>query len=169
MLPGTGVLYRRTGRWEPAPAALRFSVDNVNAGVNDYLPAQAVFPASVTFVFGIDSLKLGVKRRVGLFFKNLWNGFPPPGIRLTYAWGNGLPVGSMYRLREEETVFVVAGPEEAGKTISSTRRIGDDFRAAYGRPPKGPVTEVRVNARRPSREKGPAHATITVRFPAAQE
>jgi len=166
MLPGTGVSYRRTGRWEAAPAALRFSVDNVNAGVNDYQPAEAVFPASVTFAFGNDSLKLGVKRRVGLFFRNLWNGFPPPGIRLTYAWGNGLPVGSMYRLWEEETVFVVAGPEEAGKTISSTRRLGDDFRAAYGRPPKGPVTEVRVGARRPSREKGPVRATITVRFPA---
>ena len=101
--------------------------------------------------------------------KQLWNGFTPSGIRLTYAWGNGLPVGSMYRLWEEETVFVVAGPEEAGKTISSTRRLGDDFRAAYGRPPNGPVTEVRVSARRPSREKGSVHASITVRFPAPPE
>jgi hypothetical protein len=66
-------------------------------------------------------------------------------------------------------VFVVAGPEEAGKTISSTRSLGDDFRAAYGRPPNGPVTEVRVSARRPSREKGPVHASITVRFPAPPE
>jgi len=165
MPPGTGVSYRRNGRWEPAPAAIRFTADNVNARANDYLPGEAVFPASVTFVFGDDSLKMGARRRVGLFFKQLWNGFTPSGIRLTYAWGNGLPVGSMYRLWEEETVFVVAGPEEAGKTISSTRRLGDDFRAAYGRPPKGPVTEVRVSARRPSREKGTVRGSITVRFP----
>ncbi|HQU13204.1 MAG TPA: DUF3047 domain-containing protein, partial [Thermodesulfobacteriota bacterium] len=164
--PGTGVSYRLVGRWAPAPAALRLAVDNVNAGENDYLPRQAIFPASVTFVFGDDSLKLGVKKRIGLFFKRLWYGFTPSGIRLTYAWGNGLPVGSMYRLWDEETVFVVAGPEEAGKTISSTRRLGDDFSAAYGRPPKGPVTEVRVSARRPSSEKGPAHVSVTVRFPA---
>lgn len=164
MSPGTGVSYRRIGRREPAPAALRFSADNVNARGNDYLPGEAIFPVSVTFVFGDDSLKLGAKRRVGLFLKQLWNGFTPSGIRLTYAWGNGLPVGSMYRLWEEETVFVVAGPEEAGKTISSTRRLGDDFRAAYGRPPNGPVTEVRVNARRPSREKGPVRGSITVRL-----
>jgi hypothetical protein len=72
----------------------------------------------------------------------------------------------MYRLWEEETVFIVAGPEEAGKTISSIRRLGDDFRAAYGRPPNGPVTEVRASARRPSRMKGPVHTSITVRFPA---
>ena len=169
MSPGTGVLYRRVGRWEPAPAALRFAADNVNVRGNDYLPGEAVFPASVTFVFGKDSLKLGSKKRLGLFLKQLRNGFTPSGIRLTYAWGNGLPVGSMYRLWEEETVFVVAGPEEAGKTISSTRRLGDDFRAAYGRPPNGPVTEVRVSARRPSREKGPVRASITVRFPVAQE
>jgi hypothetical protein len=169
MSPGTGVSYRRVGRWEPAPAALRFAVDNVNAGGNDYLPGEAVFPASVTVVFGKDSLKLGAKSRLWLFLQQVWNGFTPSGIRLTYAWGNGLPVGSMYRLWEEETVFVVAGPEEAGKTISSTRRPGDDFRAAYGRPPNGPVTEVRVSARRPSREKGPVRASITVRFPVAQE
>ena len=167
--PGTGVLYRRVGRWEPAPATLRFAADNVNVRGNDYLPGEAVFPASATFVFGKDSLKLGAKKRLGLFLKQLRRGFTPSGIRLTYAWGNGLPVGSMYRLWEEETVFVVAGPEEAGKTISFTRRLGDDFRAAYGRPPNGPVTEVRVSARRPSREKGPVRASITVRFPAAQE
>ncbi|MCL5883819.1 MAG: DUF3047 domain-containing protein [Deltaproteobacteria bacterium] len=165
MPPGTGVVYARTGSWSPGTANLRFAVDNVNAGENDYLPGEAVFPASVTFVFGKDSLKLGAKRRLGLFLRQLRYGFTPSGIRLTYAWGNGLPVGSMYRLWEEETVFVVAGPEEAGKTISSTRRLGDDFRAAYGRPPKGPVTEVRVSARRPSREKGPVHGSITVRFP----
>jgi hypothetical protein len=169
MAPGTGVLYRRVGRWEPGPAALRFAADNVNVRGNDYLPGEAVFPASVTFVFGKDSLKLGMKKRLGRFMKQLWNGFTPSGIRLTYAWGNGLPVGSMYRLWEEETVFVVAGPEEAGKTISATRHLGDDFRAAYGRPPGGPVTEVRVSARRPSREKGPVRASITVRFPAPQE
>jgi len=166
MPPGTGVSYRRVGRWEPAPAALRFAMDNVNAGGNDYLQGEAVFPASVTFVFGKDSLKLGVKKRLSLFMRQLWSGFTPSGVRLTYAWGNGIPVGSMYRLWEEETVFVVAGPEEAGKAISSTRRLGDDFRAAYGRPPNGPVTEVRATARRPSREKGPLHGTITVRFPA---
>jgi len=165
MSPGTGVSYARAGRWNPGTADVRFAADNVNTGRNDYLPGEAVFPASVTFVFGNDSLTLGAKARVVLFFKQLWNGFTPSGIRLTYAWGNGIPVGSMYRLREEETVFIVAGPEEAGKTISSTRRLGDDFRAAYGRPPNGPVTEVRASARRPSRMKTPARASITVRFP----
>jgi len=169
MPPGMGVSYRYVGRREPAPAALRFAVDNVNARGNDYLPTEAIFPASVTFVFGKDSQKLGARARIGLFFQQLWRGFTPSGIRLTYAWGNGLPVGSMYRLREEETVFVVAGPEEVGKTISANRRLGDDFLAAYGRPPKGPVTEVRVSARRPSREKGPVRASITVRFPAPPE
>ena len=56
MSPGTGVSYRRVGRWEPAPAVLRFAADNVNVRGNDYLPGEAIFPASVTFVFGNDSL-----------------------------------------------------------------------------------------------------------------
>jgi len=169
MSPGMGVSYRRVDRWAPGSAALRFAVDNVNAGENDYLTGEAIFPASVTFVFGNDSLSIGWRRRVLLFMKQLSRGFTPSGVSLTYAWGNSVPVGSMYRLREEETVFVVAGPEEARKTISSTRRLADDFKAAYGRPPRGPVTEVRVIARRPSVEKGPAHASITVRFPVPAE
>lgn len=166
MPPGTGVSYRRVGRWEPAPAALRFAVDNVNARGNDYLPGEAIFPASVTFVFGDDSLKLGAKRRVGLLLEQIWNGFTPSGIRLTYAWGNRLPVGSMFRLWEEETVFILAGPDEIGKAVNSVRRLSDDFRAAYGRPPKGPVTEVVLRAGRPSGEKGAARSAVTVRFPA---
>ena len=169
MRPNTSISYRHVGPWAPGSAALRFGVDNVNAGRNDYLAAEAIFPASVTFVFGNDSLPLGTKARVGLFFKQIWYGFTPSGIRLTYAWGNGLPVGSMYRLWDEETVFVIAGPEEAGRTISSTRRLADDFAAAYGRAPRGPVTEVRVSARRPSNEKTPVRASITLRFPAPAE
>jgi hypothetical protein len=166
MSPGTGVSYTRTGNWEPGPAALRLAADNVNTGANDYFPGKAAFPASVTFVFGKDSLKLGAKQRVWLLLRQVWNGFTPSGIRLTYAWGNGLPVGSMYRLWEEETVFVVAGPEEAGKTVSTGRRLMEDFVAAYGRPPEGGVTKIRVTARRPSREKGPMRVSVTVRFPA---
>lgn len=166
MPPGTGVSYVRTGNWKPGPVALRFVADNVNSGGNDYFPGEAAFPASATFVFGKDSLKLGAKGRVWLFLRQVWNGFTPSGIRLTYAWGNGLPVGSMYRLWEEETVFVVAGPEEVGKTVSTARRLVDDFVAAYGHPPSGGVTEVRVSARRPSREKVPVRASVTVRFPA---
>ena len=169
MRPNTGVSYRLVGRWAAGSATFRFGVDNVNAVKNDYLPDEAIFPASVTFVFGNDSLNLGWKRRFVLFLTQLGKGFTPSGIRLTYAWGNGTPVGSMYRLWEEETVFVVAGPEEAGKTISSTRRLADDFSAAYGRPPKGPVTEVRVSARHRWSERRPLRASITLRFPAPPE
>src|SRR3989304_4709473 len=68
----------RTGRWEPGPAVLRFAADNVNSGRNDYFPGEAAFPASVTFVFGKDSLKLGGERRGS---PPLWQGVaggPPP-------------------------------------------------------------------------------------------
>lgn len=166
MPTGTGVSYALAGNWDPGPAVLRFAADNVNPSGNDYFPGEGAFPASVTFVFGRDSLKLGAKRRVWLFLRQVWNGFTPSGIRLTFAWGNGLPVGSMYRLWEEETVFVVAGPDEVGKTVSTARHLAEDFGAAYGRPPRGGVTEIRVSARRPSREKGPVKASVTVRFPA---
>jgi hypothetical protein len=164
--PGTGVTCSRTGRWTADNAVLQFSTDTINPGGNEYRVGETYFPASATFVFGKDSQRLGVKGRIWLFFRELRHGFRPSGIRLTYAWGNRLPVGSMYRLWEEETVFILAGPEEIGKNISTGRRLSEDFQAAYGRPPKGPVTEVLVEARRPSRETGPAHTAITLRYPA---
>jgi hypothetical protein len=163
--PGTGSAWYRDGSWTSDNTALEMSTDAVGPERNEYRAGEAGFPASVTFVYGKDALSLGAKERVKLFFRQMWNGFRPSGVRLTYAWGTRLPVGSMYRLWEEETVFILAGPEEAGKKIITARRLAQDFRAAYGRPPKGPVTKVLVEARRPSDAKGPAHTSITVRFP----
>ncbi len=73
----------------------------------------------------------------------------------------------MYRLWEEETVFILAGPEEAGKKISTARQPRNDFRAAYGRPPEGAGDEGSASRRggRPD-AKAPAQTSITVRFPA---
>lgn len=163
--PGTGVSYFRDGSWEADNVSLLMSTEPVAPGGDEYRPGGAKFPASVTFVFGRDSQPMGKWERVMLFFRKLRHGFRPPGIRLTYAWGTRIPVGSMYRLWEEETVFILAGREEAGKRISAVRSLVDDFVAAYGRPPKGPVTKVLVEAARPSGEKSSASTSITVRFP----
>jgi len=166
MPPGAGVAYERSGKWpSSSSASIRMYTDNVNATGNGYKPSEAFFPVSVTFAFGEDSLSLGWRERVSLFFQYLWSGFPPSGIRLTYAWGNRVPQGSMYRLRDEETVFVLAGGEEAGKETAVVRRLVDDFRAAYARDPKGPVTKVLVRSRRPSAEKGGLKAGVTLGFP----
>ena len=167
MAPGAGVSYERPGAWPPSSrVSIRMSTDNVNGTGNEYVPSEAFFPVSVTFAFGKDSLSLGFLSRVGLFFRHIWSGFPPSGIRLTYAWGNRVPQGSMYRLEEEETVFVVAGRDEAGKEISVVRLLSADFQAAYGRAPKGPVTAVLVRAVRPPGEIGPLKARVALGFPA---
>jgi hypothetical protein len=166
MAPGTSVQYERPGKWPAtSSASIRMYADNVNATGNGYVPSEAFFPVSVTFAFGEDSLSLGARQRISLFFQYIWSGFPPSGIRLTYVWGNRVPPGSMYRLREEETVFVLATAEEAGKEIGVVRRLAEDFRAAYARVPKGPVTKVLVRARRPSEERGSLKASVSLGFP----
>lgn len=164
--PGTTVAYSRDGSWTADNASLLMSTGPVAPGGKEYRPGEAMFPVSVTFVYGKDSLPMGKLERIKVFFRMLRHGFRPSGIRLTYAWGTRIPVGSMYRLWEEETVFILAGPEEAGRKISVVRSLAGDFRAAYGRPPKGPVTKVLVEAERPSGEKSPANTSVTVRFPA---
>ncbi len=166
MGPGTSVQYERQGNWPSVSSvSIRMFADNVNETGNGYVPSRAFFPVSVTFAFGEDSLDLGWRERVSIFFRQLWAGFPPSGICLTYAWGNRVPQGSMYRLWKEETVFVLAGGEEAGKEIALVRRLADDFRAAYARAPKGPVTKVLVRARRPSAEQGVLKARVALGFP----
>ena len=142
-----------------------FSEGN-NASSEAYSRGSAHFPVAVTAVFGKDSLDLPFRRRVLDFFSNLRHGFPPGGIRLTYAWGNDAPTGSMFRPVDEETVFVLAGEDERGKRIAATRDLAADFRAAYGRDPKGPVTRFIVRAGRPPEEKGPVKAGVRLALPA---
>jgi hypothetical protein len=166
--PGSGVVWDKKGSWTPGPEsalAIEFSCDGTNPSSNDYKEFDASFPVFVTAVFGRDSEDVPFKKRILGFFRNLWNGFPPGGIRLTYAVGNRVPVGSMYRLNEEQTVFTLAGEEEKGKTIQAKRNLREDFIAAYGRPPKGPVTRILAGAQRPSMEKGNLKGRIVLTLP----
>jgi hypothetical protein len=169
LAPGTGIAWEKKGTWDlPAGPFLsfEFASDGTNPSSEDYREFKARFPVSVTAVYGKDSQGLPWKKRVIDFFRKIRRGFPPGGIRLTYAFGNRVPVGSMYRLGEEETVFILAGEEEKGKKIQAKRNLKEDFQAAYGRDPKGPVTRIVVRAERPSRETGPIRASVRITLPA---
>jgi hypothetical protein len=168
LAPGTGVLWEKKMKRTLQPGDT-LAIEMVSTGINrasqDYRRYNAHFPISVIVVFGQDFESLTWKKRIADFFRAVWHGFSPGGIRLTYAYGSVVPVGSMYRLGEEETVFILAGEEEKGKKIDIVRNLRDDFRAAYGRDPKGPVTRIQVSAERPSRESGPIQAEIRITSP----
>ncbi|MGB7970997.1 MAG: DUF3047 domain-containing protein [Candidatus Deferrimicrobiaceae bacterium] len=168
LAPGTGVLWEKKGNKTLSPGDA-LVIEMISSGTNgtsrDYERYKAHFPVSVTVVFGKDTMDLPWKKRVGDFFRGIWYGFSPGGIRLTFAFGNSAPVGSMYRLGEEETVFLLGGKGERGKRIRVSRNLKEDFRAAYGRDPKGPVTRILVSAQRPSREDGPIETEIHLSSP----
>lgn len=166
LAPGTSLAWEKDGAWRSATVSAELFSEGTNASSEDYSRGNAHFPVAVTAVFGKDSLDLPFRRRVLDFFSNLRHGFPPGGIRLTYAWGNDAPTGSMFRPVDEETVFVLAGEDERGKRIAATRELVADFRAAYGRDPKGPVTKFIVRAGRPSGEKGAVKAGVLLALPA---
>jgi hypothetical protein len=164
--PGTGILYRfgaTSGQPPIGGLSLSVKADGCNLQSKDYHEGDASYVFSATAVFGEERQEIGWGKRVSRFFVRLWDGFPPSGIRLTYAWGCGAPVGSMFRIDDEETVFVVAGKDEAGKSIESKRTFSDDFQAAYGRLPKGPITGVGIRLERPSNEKGAVKASFEVK------
>ena len=166
--PGTGVAWEKKGIWDPEKGAvlsLELSSSGTNARSDDYRRFDARFPVSVTAIFGKDRQDLPWKTRVAGFFRKIRHGFAPGGIRLTYAFGNRAPVGSMYRLADEETVFILAGDEEKGKKVRSDRNLKEDFLAAYGRPPAGPVTGFVVRTDRPSGERGPLSAGVAIALP----
>ncbi len=166
--PGSGVEWEKKGGWDPAAGAalsLEFTVDGTNRSSDDYREFKARFPVSVTAVYGGESQGLTWRKRVGAFFRRIWNGFPPGGIRLTYAFGNAAPEGSMYRTDDEETVFILAGEDDKGKKIQARRDLKEDFLAAYGRNPKGLVTRIIVRAQRPSKEKGSLKGSVVLKLP----
>lgn len=167
LAPGTGIALENGDRRPVAggeTASITLFADDVNRTSRDYEADESHFPVSVTFVFGEDRIHRPLKRRVLAFFSNLVHGFPPAGVRLTYAWGNRVPAGSMYRLAEGETVFTLAGEDDAGRRVTARRHLSDDFAAAYGRPPSGPVTGVIIRAERPRREKGSCRAAALLVF-----
>jgi hypothetical protein len=168
LLPRTGVVWEKKGSWDLAKGAaisLELFSSGTNGASGDYWKYEAHFPVAVTVVFGKDRQDLPWKTRVAGFFRKIWHGFPPEGIRLTYAVGNRAPVGSMYRLADEETVFILAGEEEKGKKVQVKRDLKEDFMAAYGRPHAGPVTAFIVRAERPSGERGPLSAGVALSLP----
>ena len=169
--PGTGVRWEKKVNKTLSPGDA-LVIEMVSSGRNgtsrDYDRYKARFPVSVTVVFGKDSVDLPWKKRTGDFFRGIWHGFSPGGIRLTFAFGSDAPVGSMYRLGEEETVFLLAGEGELRKQIHVSRDLKEDFLAAYGRDPKGPVTRILVSAIRPSREDGPIDVTLSITSPLLQ-
>lgn len=166
--PGTGAEWERRITRDLTPED-SLSIEMESTGINrtsrDYRRFKARFPVSVTVVFGDDSMDFTWRRRAKEFFQELWYGFTPGGIRLTFAYCSDAPVQSMYRLGEEETVFTLGGPEERGKKIERSRKIIDDFRAAYGRDPKGPVTRILVSTVRPSEEEGKIEVKVRVSSP----
>ncbi len=166
--PGTGVAWEKKGIWDPEKGAvlsMELSSSGTNARSKDYRRFDARFPVSVTAVFGKDRQDLPWKTRIASFFREILHGFTSKGIRLTYAFGNRVPVGSMYRLADEETVFIIAGEEEKGKKVRSDRNLKEDFLAAYGRPPAGPVTGFVVRADRPSGDRGTLSAGVAITLP----
>ncbi len=165
--PGSGAAWEKKGSWDPGKGVLSLEVSSTeaNAKSEDYRQNEARFPVSVTAVFGKDSRKVEWKTRAWDFLRGIFGGFSPSGVRLTYAFGNRAPVGSMYRLSEEETVFILAGEEEKGKKVASKRNLSADYLAAYGSRPSGPVTAVVARIDRPRGEKGPLKASVSVALP----
>lgn len=166
--PGTGIILTRSGtfpldRGEALEVAM--IATGTNAASRDYVPGDARFPVSVTVVFGNDGLESAIRKRALQRLRGLRHGRSLEGIGLTYAWGNGVPAGSMYRLEDNETVFILAGSDETGRRVSDRRDLRQDFAAAYGRAPQGPVTRFVVRAERPSREEGTIRAEVLLAFP----
>lgn len=169
LAPGDDIKAERHGEpATPVDMPIRMTVSAANVSSRDYDIGDAVFPVAVTVAFGEESQKIGWRTRLKAYFANIFRGFPPDGIRLTYVFGNRAPVGSMYRIDEEETVFVIAGPEDANRTVESVRNLSADFEAAYARLPKGKVTEMLVRGERPSKENGPVAVTIVLDGPLAR-
>lgn len=168
LAPGQGIVLERDERRpvdNGATLALELTASGTNPSSRDYVPGKAAFAVAVTVVFGDDTVGRPFRSLLYDFFTGPWYGLFSRGIRLTYAWGNDAPVMSMYRLVEDETVFILAGSDEKGKTVAVTRNLRQDFEAAYARGPRGPVTKMIVRAERPSADNGAIAAGALLAIP----
>ena len=139
-------------------------------GENDYLPGEAIFPASVTFVFGNDSLKLGAKRRdralLQAAVERVHPVRDPPDLRVGERAPGRIDVSPLGRGDGVRRRGAGGGGKDDLLDPPSRRRFprrlrptpeGAGDRSPRERPP--PLPAKRGRCTRPSR----------VRFPAAQE
>ena len=116
----------------------RWKVDHVLATSDPRRKQGDDYAARVYVAFRYDPATASVWERSRFGAYRLFYGRYPPGLALNYVWESRLPVGTVlanaYTARAR-MVVARSGPAEAGRWVTETRDVYEDFRRIVGGEP----------------------------------
>src|SRR5262245_20181143 len=124
----------------------RWKVPELVPGIDNTKRATDDAPVRLEISFDGDMKKLSIDDKVFFFQVKAGTGFDMPYATLEYVWGEGAPAETVIvntwtsRIR---MLMLEVGSEHAGRWVTETRNVLDDYRRAYGEE-AGRITAVAI-------------------------
>ena len=116
----------------------RWKIDGVLAGSDPRTKSGDDYAARVYVAYRYDPGRVTAWQRARYAAYRLVYGRYPPGLALSYVWDSRLPVGTVLESAYTDRARIVvarSGAAEAGRWVTETRDIYDDFRRIVGAEP----------------------------------
>lgn len=124
----------------------RWKIAKLIDGADNRVAAREDSPVRVVLGFDGDKSKLTFKEKTASMLARSATGKDLPYAQLIYIWSNGEPVGTVIEnthTRRVRMVVAAAGAANAGKWVTISRNVQEDFRRAFGEEP-GTMTDVGI-------------------------
>jgi hypothetical protein len=124
----------------------RWKVSRTLPGADNRSGSKEDAPARIVLGFDGDKSKLGLRHRTASAFATKATGRELPYAQLAYIFSSDAPVGTVIRHPHSDRVRMIvaaSGPSSAGKWMTLSRNVLDDFKRAFGEAP-GTLTDVGV-------------------------
>lgn len=124
----------------------RWKIAKLIDGADNRVAAKEDSPARLVLGFDGDKSKLTFKERTASALAKSATGKELPYAQLIYVWSNGEPVGTVIEnthTRRVRMIVAATGAASAGKWVTLTRNLPEDFKRAFGEDP-GTLTDVGI-------------------------
>ena len=124
----------------------RWKISQVIADADNKVASREDSPARITLGFDGDRSRLTLKEKTASVLAKTASGRDLPYAQLVYVWSTAAPVGTVIanpHTKRVQMVVAVSGSANAGKWVTLSRNVHDDFKRAFGEEP-GALTDVGV-------------------------
>jgi hypothetical protein len=127
-------------------AEFRWKIAKLIDGADNRVAAKEDSPVRLVLGFDGDKSKLTFKERTASALARSATGKDLPYAQMIYIWSNTEPVGTVIEnthTRRVRMVVAATGSADAGKWVTLTRNVAEDFKKAFGEEP-GLMTDVGI-------------------------
>lgn len=124
----------------------RWKIAKLIDGADSRVAAKEDSPVRLVLGFDGDKSKLTFKERTASVLAKSATGKELPYAQLIYVWSNSEPVGTVIEnthTRRVRMIVAATGAGNAGKWVTLTRNVPEDFKRAFGEDP-GMLTDVGI-------------------------